>query len=97
MSKADKFKLETDGWYDDSEGSYDPGYKNLTGLNALELWCRIDGIWVCVWESIHVGCDDLNGSATIRAELLKTLPEFGLQVEDLEGFNSDCIYDWEIR
>jgi hypothetical protein len=91
MSKADKFKLETDGWYDDSEGSYDPGY------NAIELWSRIDGIWVCVWESIHVGGDDLNGSATIKADLLKALPEFGLQVEDLESFDSDCIYDWEIK
>lgn len=91
MSKADSYKLETDGWYDDSEGSYDPGYY------ALELWCRTSGIWVCVWESSHIDGDEIGGHATIKAELIEILPKFGLQVEDLEDFDSDCIYDWEIK
>lgn len=93
MSKIDKFKLETDGWYDDGAdgGSYDPGYY------ALELWERISGVWKCVWESSHIDGDEIGGHATIKSELIEAMPNFGLTPDDIEDIDSDCIYDWEIR
>lgn len=91
MSKADKFKLETDGWWDAGEDYYDPGYR------LLELW-QLDGeSWKQVWESSAVDGDEIGGDEIIKAELLEVLPRFGLTPDDIEDIDSNCIYDWEIR
>lgn len=91
MSKSDSYRLATGGWYDDSEGSHDPGYR------SLEIWTKGSHGWSVVWESCHVDGDDLNGTSDIRKDLLEALPKFGLTPEDIIYFGVDCVYDWTIR
>jgi phenylalanine-4-hydroxylase len=85
------YRLEVDGWCDCGEDYYDPGFKQL------ELWEDTGNKSTCVWHSLCVDGDDLEGTRDIRSEFLQIMPKFGLKVEDLLDFDSDCLYDWEIR
>ena len=55
------------------------------------------GVWKEVWESTSVDGDDLEGGALIKKEFIEIMPEFGLTPEDILDFDSNCIFDWEIK
>ena len=90
-----KYKLETGGTggcsFDD--GYYDPGYI------YLELWKLDESAdkWVNIWESSYMDGDDLEAGSTIKKEFIEIMPEFGLTPEDISDFDTNCIFDWEIK
>jgi hypothetical protein len=85
------YRLEVEGWWDCGDDYYDPGFRRL------ELWEDKGDKYSLVWESSDVDGDDLEGTRDIRSEFLQIMPKFGLKVEDIVDFDSDCLYDWEIQ
>lgn len=89
-----KYKLQTGGCSADyGEDYYDPGYF------YLQIYKFDDdvGKWRNVWESTYIDGDDLDGHKVIKREFIFTMSEFGLTPEDISDFDSDCIFDWEIK
>jgi hypothetical protein len=89
-----KYKLETGGCGADyGDDYYDPGYYYL----QIYKFDEDAGKWKEVWESTNFGGDELDGHKLIKEEFILAMPEFGLTPEDILDFDSDCIFDWEIK
>jgi hypothetical protein len=89
-----KYKLQTGGCSSDyGDDYYDPGY------SYLQIYKFDDdaGTWKEVWESTYVDGDDLGGHKLIKEEFVLAMKKFGLTPEDVLDFDSDCIFDWEIK
>lgn len=92
-----KYKLQTGGYGSDyGDDYYDPGYYYLM-IFKLDEDAGFNGIWKEVWQSTNFDGDELDGHKLIKEEFALAMSEFGLTPEDILDFDSDCIFDWEIK
>ena len=69
------------------------------GCHGVELFVNNKPLWKSsLYDTFAGDIDEYYGDIKhIRDELEEALEQFGVPIEDVEYYDSDCIHDWELN